>query len=106
MSNIVVYNDYREYKLGKAMWDFERRQILAGRREPFPCTPVIGKVSNVSEARREIRDKLLPIYRDITWELMDMCLPHRATDRLPDLFMRAWEQVKEEEIGDAHTSSM
>ena len=106
MSNIVVYNDYREYKLGQAMWDFERRQVLAGRRGRLPCTPIIGSVGNVSDARREIRDKLLPIYRDITWELVDMCIPNRLTDRLPELFMRAWEQIKEEEIGDAHPSSM
>ena len=50
MSNIVVYNDYREYKLGQAMWDFERRQVLAGRRGPLPCTPIIGSVGYVSEA--------------------------------------------------------
>ena len=106
MSEIVVYNDYREYKLGQAMWDFERRQVLAGRRGPLPCTPVIGTVANVSDAKREISTKLLPIYRDITWELIDMCIPNRLTDRLPDLFMIAWEKVKEEEIGDAHISSM
>jgi len=106
MRGLMNGKEYVEYRLGQAMWEYERKQILAGRRGPFPCTPMIGKVSNISEAKRELSQKLLPIYRDITWELIDMCCPNRLTDRLPELFMKAWEQVKEEEIGDAHTSSM
>lgn len=106
MSNFMNGKEYFEHRLGQAMWDFERRQVLAGRRGPLPCTPVIGSVGNVSDAKREISTKLLPIYRDITWELVDMCIPNRLTDRLPELFMRAWEQVKEEELCDAHPSSM
>jgi hypothetical protein len=88
----------QEEKLGQAMWEFEREQCVRGRRPPLPKTPVMSRVTTKAEARAEIVNSILPIYKTITPELMDILIPYRVTDRLIRIFMNAWEEMKDESI--------
>lgn len=96
----------QEIKLGHAMWEFERHQCVLGKRDPLPCTPHVGKVTCISMGVEDLKSKLIPIYRTITPELLDRCIPNRTSDRLIDIFMKSWERIKEEDMADEDPSSL
>jgi len=81
-----------EEKLGLAMYKYEARMALEGKRGPLPNTPTLGKPLNKADMVNKIR-QLIEIYGAVTEELIQVCTPGLRTDRLPREYVRIYKEM-------------